>query len=107
MVVLDAILLDEDEEAFDATSPLSKELQLHPWPMGYKPHIPVFNRKTILRKFIAGYETVVTSAGGDDQTLTKSLIMALEDITHDWYTSLKPLSIHSGSQVKEKLLSTF
>ena len=36
-----------------------------------------------------------------------SLIMALKDIAHDWYTSLKPLSIHSWSQVKAKLLSTF
>ena len=33
--------------------------------------------------------------------------MALEDIAHDWYTSLKPLSIHSWSQVKVELLSTF
>jgi hypothetical protein len=86
---------------------LSKELQLHPWSLGYKPRIPVFNGKTNPRKFIAGYETAVTSARGDAQTLAKSLIMALEDIAHDWYTSLKPLSIHSWSQVKAKLLSTF
>ena len=33
--------------------------------------------------------------------------MALKDIAHDWYTSLKPISIHSWSQVKEELLSTF
>jgi hypothetical protein len=65
--------------------------------MGYKPRILVFNRKTIPRKFIAGYETVVSSTGGDAQTLAKYLIMALEDIAHDWYTSLKPLSIHSWS----------
>jgi hypothetical protein len=56
---------------------------------------------------ITDYETAVTSAGGDAQTLTKYLIMALEDITHDWCTSLKPLSIHSWSQVKAELLSTF
>jgi hypothetical protein len=76
---------------------LSKELQLHPWPLGYKPRILVFNEKTNPRKFIVGYETAVTSAGGDSQTLAKSLIMMLEDIAHDWYTSLKPLSIHSWS----------
>jgi hypothetical protein len=80
MIIPDTILLDEDEEAFDATSPLSNELQLHPWPLGYKPRIPVFNRKTNPRKFITGYETSVTSVGGDTQTLAKSLIMALEDI---------------------------
>jgi hypothetical protein len=107
MVIPDTILLDEDEEVFDATSPLSKEIQLHTWPLGYKPRIPVFNGKTNLRKFIAGYKTVVTLAGGDAQTLAKSLIMALEDIAHDWYMSLKPLSIHSWSHVKAELLSTF
>ena len=62
MTIPDTILLDEDEEAFDSTSLLSKELQLHPWPLGYKPCIPVFNGKTNPRKFIAGYETAVTSA---------------------------------------------
>jgi len=33
--------------------------------------------------------------GGDGQTMAKSLTMAVEDIAHDWYTSLKPLSINS------------
>ena len=107
MIIPDTILLDEDEEAFDATSPLSKELQLQSWPLSYKLRILVFNGKTNPRKFIIGSKTAVTSVGGDAQTLAKSLIMALEDIAHDWYTSLKPLSIHSWSQVKVELLSTF
>jgi hypothetical protein len=57
--------------------------------------------------FLASYETAVTSAGGDAQILTKSLIMAVEDIAHDWYTSLKPLSIKSWGQVRAELVSTF
>jgi hypothetical protein len=36
-----------------------------------------------------------TSAGGDANILAKFLIMAVDDIVHDWYTSLKPLSIKS------------
>ena len=83
-IIPDAILLDEDEDAYDSTSPLSKELQLHLWPLGYKPRILVFNGKTNPRKFIAGYEIAIASAGGDTQTLAKSLIMALKDIAHDW-----------------------
>ena len=51
-IIPNTILLDEDEEAYDSTSPLSKELQLHPWPLGYKLCIPVFNGKTNPRKFI-------------------------------------------------------
>ena len=88
-------LLEEDESAYDPTSPLSKELQLYPWPASYKPRIPVFDRKTNPRKFLVSYETTVMSARGDGKILTKSLIMAVEDIAHDWYTSLKPLSIRS------------
>ena len=49
-IIPDAILLDEDEDAYDSTSPLSKVLQLHPWPLGYKPRIPVFNGKTKPKK---------------------------------------------------------
>jgi hypothetical protein len=88
-------LLEEDEGAYDPASPLSKELQLYPWPAGYKPCIPVFDGKTNPRKFLASYETAVTLAVGDAQMLTKSLIMAVKDIAHDWYTSLKPLSTKS------------
>jgi exonuclease V gamma subunit len=49
----------------------------------------------------------MVSAGGDTQTLAKSLIMAVEDIAHDWYTLFKPLSIDSWQQIKAELLSTF
>ena len=100
-------LPEEEESAYDPTSPLSKELQLYPWPAGYKPRILVFDEKTNPRKFLASYETTITSARGDAQILAKSLIMAVEDIAHDWYTSLKPLSIKSWGQVRAELLSTF
>lgn len=39
--------------------------------------------------------------------MVKSLVMAVEDIAHDWYTSLKPLSINSCQQLKAELLATF
>ena len=61
----------------------------------YKPPIPVFDEKSNPRKFLASYETAVTSTEGDAQILAKSLIMVVEDIAHDWYTLLKPLSIRS------------
>jgi hypothetical protein len=92
--------LDEDKGAYDPASPLSKELQLYSWTSGYKPHIPVFDGRTNQRKFLASYETAITSARGDAQILTKSLIMVVEDIAHDWYTSLKSLSIKSWGQVR-------
>ena len=103
----EAIIQGEDAEAYDLTSPLSKELQQYPWPLGYKPRIPAFDGKTNPKEFLASYETVVVSTGGDTQTLLKSLIMAVDDIVHDWYTSFKPLSIDSWQQIKAELLSTF
>jgi hypothetical protein len=33
--------------------------------------------------------------------------LAIEDIAHEWYTSLRPLSITSWQQIKAKLLATF
>ena len=92
---------------YDSNSPLARELQLHPWPIGFKPRIPAFDGKTNPGKFIASYETTVSLAGGDAQTMAKSLIMVVKDIAHDWYTSLKPLSIKSWQQLKAELLATF
>jgi hypothetical protein len=57
--------------------------------------------------FIASYETTVYSARGDIQTLVISLILAVKGIAHDWYMSLKPLSVHSWHQIKAELLATF
>ena len=45
--------------------------------------IPIFDRRTNPKKFIASYEMAVFSAGGDKATLVKSLILAVEDVAHD------------------------
>jgi hypothetical protein len=83
IVLPEANLLEEDAEAIDPTSPLSAELQRHPWPLGYKPRIPAFDGKSNPKKFIASYETTVYSAGGDSSTLAKSLIMAVGRATRN------------------------
>lgn len=46
-------------------------------------------------------------AGGDAATLAKSLIFVVEDIAHEWYMSLRSLSINSWQQIKSELLATF
>ena len=45
---------------------------------------PAFDGKINPRKCIAGYEMAMFLAGGDATTLAKSLILAVEDVTHDW-----------------------
>lgn len=88
-------VLVKNDETYNPSSLLSKELQPHPWLAGYKARILTFDEKTNPRKSIAAYEMIVFLAGGDAATLAKSLILAVENVAHDWYTSLKPLWINS------------
>jgi hypothetical protein len=50
------------------------------------------------------YEAAISSEGGDKTTLTKSLIISLEDATTNWYCKLPPKCIYSWQQMKEKFL---
>jgi hypothetical protein len=50
------------------------------------------------------YEAAIASAGGDKATLTKSIIISLEDATANWYSRLPPGCIYSWQQLKEKFL---
>jgi hypothetical protein len=43
------------------------------------------------------YEAAIASAGGDEATLTKSLIISLEDAAANWYSKLSPGWIYSWS----------
>jgi hypothetical protein len=53
------------------------------------------------------YKAAIVSAEGDEATLTKSLIISLEDATAIWYSRLLPGCIYSWSQLKEKFLLNF
>jgi hypothetical protein len=53
------------------------------------------------------YEATIASAGGDEATLTKSLIITLEDTTANWYSRLPPRCIYSWQQLKDKFLLNF
>jgi hypothetical protein len=53
------------------------------------------------------YEAAIASAGGDEATLAKSLIISLEDATANWYSRLPSGCIYSWPQLKEKFLLNF
>jgi hypothetical protein len=53
------------------------------------------------------YEATIASMGGDEATLTKSLIISLEDAAVNWYSRLPPGCIYSWQQLKEKFLLNF
>jgi hypothetical protein len=53
------------------------------------------------------YEVDVASSGGDDATMAKSFIIALEGPALTWYTRLPPLSIDSWRSLQDKFLLNF
>jgi hypothetical protein len=53
------------------------------------------------------YEATIASAGGDEATLAKSLIIFVEDAAANWYSRLPPIYIYSLQQLMEKFLLNF
>jgi hypothetical protein len=53
------------------------------------------------------YQVAVVSSGGDDATMAKSFIVALEGLALTWYTRLPPLSIDSWKGLCDKFLLNF
>jgi hypothetical protein len=75
----------------DPKSPLAEHLQLAPWPLHYRAVTPPkYHGNKEPRKFLMCYEATIASAGGDDATLAKSLIISLEDAAENWYSKLPP-----------------
>jgi hypothetical protein len=54
-----------------------------------------YNGGTNPAQYIMSYQVAVASSGGDDATMAKSFIIALEGPALTWYTRLPPLSIDS------------
>jgi hypothetical protein len=53
------------------------------------------------------YEAVIALAGGDEATLTKSLIISLVNAVTNWYSNLSLGCIYYWPQLKEKFLLNF
>jgi hypothetical protein len=53
------------------------------------------------------YQVAVASSEGDDATMAKSFIIALEGLALTWYTRLPPLSIDSWRSLRDKFLLNF
>jgi hypothetical protein len=80
----------------DERSPLALQLQASPWPVNFRAGTyPKYNGSTDLAQYIMSYQVAVASSGGDDATMAKSFIIALEGLALTWYTRLPPLSIDS------------
>jgi hypothetical protein len=92
----------------DERSPLAPQLQVSPWPANFRVGTyPKYNGSTDLTQYIMSYQVVVASSGGDDATMAKSFIIALEGPALTWYTRLPPLSIDSWKGLRDKFLLNF
>jgi hypothetical protein len=80
----------------DERSPLAPHLQVTPWPANFRAGTyPKYNGSTNPAQYIMSYQIAVASSGGDDATMAKSFIIALEGPALTWFTRLPPLSIDS------------
>jgi hypothetical protein len=92
----------------DERSPLAPHLQVSPWPTNFRAGTyPKYNDITDPAQYIMSYQVAVASSGGDDATMAKSFIIALEGPALTWYTRLPPLSIDSWRSLRDKFLLNF
>jgi hypothetical protein len=92
----------------DERSPLAPHLQVSPWPANFRAWTySKYNGSTDPAHYIMSYQVVVASSGGDDATMAKSFIIALEGPALTWYTRLPPLSIDSSKSLRDKFLLNF
>jgi hypothetical protein len=92
----------------DERSPLAPQLQVSPWPTNFRAGTyPKYNGSTNPAQYIMSYQVVIASSGGDDATMAKSFIIALEGPALTWYTRLPPLSIDSWRSLRDKFLLNF
>jgi hypothetical protein len=53
------------------------------------------------------YEAAVASAGGDDAVLAKSFVIAAEGDALALYSMLKPSTVYSWENLRDKILANF
>lgn len=88
---------------YDPTSPLCQGLHVAPWPVTYRPLVfKKFNGMTDSRQFIMSYEAAIASAGGNNDVMAKSLVIACEGPALGWFSKLQPNSIFSWEHLKSK-----
>jgi hypothetical protein len=87
---------------------LAPQLQASPWLANFRAGTyPKYNGSTDPAQYIMSYQVAIASSGGDDATMTKSFIIALEGPTLTWYIRLPPLSIDSWKGLRDKFLLNF
>jgi len=83
-------------------------LQASPRPTTYKPiTLPKFNGKTDPHQFLMSFEVAVASAGRNETVMAKSFVIAAEGDVLAWYSMLKPRTIYSWENLRDKISANF
>jgi hypothetical protein len=78
------------QRAIDNKCPVANSLQLAIWPPQYRATPPPkYFGDLDPRKILMCYEAAIASSGGDETTLTKSLIILLEGTSANLYAQLQ------------------
>jgi hypothetical protein len=81
----------------DERSPLAPHLQVTPWPANFRAGTyPKYNGSTDPTQYIMSYQVAVASSGGDNATMAKSFIIALEGSALTWFTRLPRCPLTPG-----------
>jgi hypothetical protein len=87
---------------------LALQLQASSWPANFRAGTyPKYNGSTDPAQYIMSYQVAVESSGGDDATMAKYFIIALEGPALTQYTRLPPLSIDYWKGLRDKFLLNF
>ena len=87
---------------------LSEGLQASPWLATYKPiTLPKLNGKMDPCQFLMSFEAAVAFAGGNETIIAKSFVIAAEGDALVWYSMLRPGSIYTWENLRDKILVNF
>jgi hypothetical protein len=59
------------------------------------------------KQFLMSYEATISSYGGNTAIMTKSFVMAVQNVAQTWYSSLRPGTITSWQKLKDMLVTSF
>jgi hypothetical protein len=92
----------------DERGPLAPQFQASPWPQNIRAGTYLkYNGNADPTQYIMSYQVALATPGGDDATMAKSFIIALEGPALTWYSRLPPLSIDSWKTLSDKFLLNF
>jgi hypothetical protein len=71
------------------------------------PQLPMYDGHSDLKQFLMSYEATISSYGDNAAVMAKSFVMAVRNVAHTWYSSLRPGTITSWQKLKDMMVTSF